>query len=431
MSRGQAPGAHRRRRPGPPRVGLFGLLGSGNIGNDASMEVILEYLRASHPDAVVDAMARGPEEVTARFGIDAVPLLWSQRYEGRVPRLPGQVVKLLGKGVDAFRTAAWVRRHDAVIVPGMGALEASLPLRPWQTPYAMFSLCVSGRLTGTRVAMVSVGANMISPRATRWLFDMAARAAFYRSYRDQQSYDAMARRGVGVSRDRVYPDLVFALPTPPYQPGDPGIVGLGVMAYRGTNDDRDRAQEISDAYVAKMQQFTRWLLDQGRRVRLFIGDGNWDHSVVEAIVADARAHRPDLDETWVVAENVTSFADLTRAMAPVGVVVATRYHNVICALKLEKPTISIGYAAKNVAIMTDAGLGEFCQHTNTLDVNRLIGQFTELERRSGEVRTAIAGRNAENARLLGQQFAALSALLIPVTGPDRTEPVAALSEGPA
>ncbi len=265
--------------------------------------------------------------------------------------------------------------------------------------------------------MVSVGANQISQRVTRWLFDTAARAASYRSYRDQQSYDAMVERGVDVSRDRVYPDLVFDLPAPPYQPGDPSIVGLGVMAYSGTNteQDRARAQEISDAYVAKMQRFTRWLLDNGRQVRLFVGDNLWDNTVVEAIVTDARAHRPDLGETSVMAESITSFAELTRAMMPAGIVVATRYHNVMCALKLEKPVISVGYAAKNVAIMTDAGLGEFCQHTNTLDVDKLIDQFTELERRSDQIRRTIAERNEKNKQLLGQQFAALSALLIPAT----------------
>jgi polysaccharide pyruvyl transferase WcaK-like protein len=399
-------------------VGLFGLLGSGNIGNDASMEAVLRYLQTSHPGTVVDAMCRGPEEITAKFGIGAEPLLWSQRYEGRLRGLAGQAVKVLGKGLDVIRTAAWVRKHDAVIVPGMGVLEASLPLKPWQTPYAMFLLCVSGRLTGAKVAMVSVGANQISQRVTRWLFDTAARAAFYRSYRDQQSYDAMVQRGVDVSRDRVYPDLVFDLPVPPYQPGDPSIVGLGVMAYCGTNteQDRARAQEISDAYVAKMQRFARWLLDHGRRVRLFVGDSQWDSTVVDAIVADARAHRPDLDETWVIAENITSFAELAQAMMPAGIVVATRYHNVMCALKLEKPVISVGYAAKNAAIMTDAGLGEFCQHSNTLDVDKLIEQFTELERRSGQIRRAIAERNELNKKLLGQQFAALSALLIPATG---------------
>ena len=44
-----------------PRVGLFGLLGTGNIGNDASMEAVLRYLRAEHSDAILDTMCRGPE----------------------------------------------------------------------------------------------------------------------------------------------------------------------------------------------------------------------------------------------------------------------------------------------------------------------------------------------------------------------------------
>ena len=46
----------RRARSAAPRVGLFGLLGSGNIGNDASMESVLGYLSTEHPDAIVDAL---------------------------------------------------------------------------------------------------------------------------------------------------------------------------------------------------------------------------------------------------------------------------------------------------------------------------------------------------------------------------------------
>ena len=125
-------------------------------------------------------------------------------------------LKALGKGVDAFRTASWVRQHDVVIVPGMGVLEASLPLRPWETPYAMFLLCASGRLFGTKVALVSVGANVINQRMTRWLFNSAARLAFYRSYRDVRCpVTRCGERGIDITRDQVYPDLVFAIPVPP------------------------------------------------------------------------------------------------------------------------------------------------------------------------------------------------------------------------
>lgn len=53
----------------PVRVGVFGLLGSGNLGNDGSLEAVLGYLRAARPEAVVDALCGGPEAVTTRFGI--------------------------------------------------------------------------------------------------------------------------------------------------------------------------------------------------------------------------------------------------------------------------------------------------------------------------------------------------------------------------
>jgi polysaccharide pyruvyl transferase WcaK-like protein len=404
----------RRGRPitAAPRVGLFGLLGAGNIGNDASMESVLRYLRAEHRNAILDAMCKGPEHVRVHYGIEATPLLWYQKYEQRVSGVTALALKVLGRGVDAFRTASWVRRHDVVIVPGMGVLEATTPLRPWQTPYAMFLLCASGRIFGTKVALVSVGANVMNQRLTRSLFNVAARLAFYRSYRDIGSREAMRQRGLDTTRDHIYPDLVFGIPAPPYDPGDPQTVGVGVMGYYGSNDDRGQADEIYASYVEKMCFFVRWLVDGGRRVRLFAGDPGDDHALRE-ILADLQVHRPDLEPAQVVAEPVTSFAELTRAMMPAGTVVATRYHNVICALKLSKPTISVGYAAKNIAVMTDAGLSEFCQFTNQLDVDLLIEQFTELENRSVQLRQKIAERNIANARLLDDQFATLSAVLFP------------------
>ena len=404
----------RKQSPAAPRVGLFGLLGSGNIGNDVSMESVLRYLRADHPDAIVDAMCVSPERLNG-YDVDVVPLFWYTRFEQRASGVTAIALKILGKGIDAIRTASWVRRHDVVIVPGMGVLETTLPLRPWVTPYEMFLLCTSGRLFGTKVALVSVGANAINQRVTRWLFDLAARLAFYRSYRDTGSRDAMRQRGLDTSRDYVYPDLAFSIPTPPCDAGDPGTVGVGVMAYYGSNDDRDRADEIHASYVQQIKLFTRWLVDSGHRVRLLMGDAS-DESVVHEILADLRSHRPDLEPGRVAAEPVSSFTELMQAMAPVGTVVATRYHNIICALKLTKPTIAVGYAAKTVAIMTDSGLSEFCQSADSLDVDLLIEQFNELNYRSSELRRKIAERNVLNARLLAEQFSRLSAVLFPREG---------------
>ena len=379
-------GITRRRRrstAAAPRVGLFGVIGTDNIGNEGMLEAVVSWLKRDHPDAVLDFMCSGPEKVTARYGVPAIPTNWYAKYERRASGLTAIALRTLGKGIDAFRVASWVRKHDVVIVPGAGVLEATLPVGPWWYPYAMFLVSASGRIFGTKVAIVSVGASVLSQRLTKFFFTWAAKLAFYRSYRDTGSYESMRRAGIDVSRDRVYPDLAFALPVPLAGPGDPLTVGVGVMEYHGTY--HDHGNEIHAAYMEKMKRFVRWLADNGHRIRLFGGDNLWDDSVAEEILADLRKHRPDLEPMCAVAEPVTSLEALMREMAPVGTVVAIRYHNVLCALKLCKPTLSIGYAKKHDLLMADMGLSEFCQFANTFDVDRLIEQFKELQGRSDQL----------------------------------------------
>lgn len=409
-----------------PRVGLFGLLGSGNSGNDASMETVLAYLREARPDIVVDALCGGPERVRANYGINAEPLYWYQKFEQQATRAPAPFLKLAGKGIDALRIASWVRRHDAVIVAGAGALETTLPQRPWGYPYSLFLLAASGRLFGTKVALVSVGADLIHKRATRWLSNVTARLASYRSYRDTYSRDAMRQRGIDTSADPVFPDLVFGVPTPPYQPGDPQLVGVGVMAYYGGNDDRSRAEQIHSSYVETMTRFTEWLVDNGYRVRLFGGDNKFDGEIAAKISGDVRGQRPNLDAQRITVADVASYPELIREMAPVGMVVATRYHNVMCALKLCKPTISLGYSRKFISLMTDMGLAEFHQFADSLDLDRLTGQFKELESRRAQLQQKMADRNAANIRGLDEQFALLSRLVFPKVEPASSRQAASL-----
>jgi polysaccharide pyruvyl transferase WcaK-like protein len=397
-------------------VGLFGLLGSGNIGNDGSLEAVLTYLRTAHPDIILDAMCSGPQRLEAQYGVAATPLQWHQKYE-RARGVAAVALKALGKVIDPFRTATWACRHDVVIVPGAGVLEATLPIRPWGLPYSLLLLCASGRLFGTKVALVSVGASVMNKRVTRWLSNAAARLAFYRSYRDVLSQDAMRQRGLDATKDPVFPDLVFALPTPPHDAGDPRTVGVGVMAYYGGNDDRWNADEIHARYLENMKRFVRWLADSDHRIRLFAGDNRFDDRVVQEILADLRSYRPDLESTWFVGDPVTSLEDLMREIAPVGTVVAIRYHNVISALKLSKPTLSLSYATKHDVVMAGMGLSEFCLPARTADVDQMIERFTQLEARAAELRALVSERNATVIRQVERQFDLLSALLLPGSKP--------------
>jgi polysaccharide pyruvyl transferase WcaK-like protein len=408
MNAAQKSGSHPG-PPGAPRIGLFGKLGSGNIGNDASMQAVLRYIRAEHPHATVDAMCGGPEILKAEYGVDSVPLSWRAKFRQPRSALVATSLKVLGALFDVGRTAAWVRRHDVVIIPGMGVLETGLQTRPRSFPSSMLVLSASGRLFGTKVAFVGVGATAVKQPLTGWLLNSAARLAYYRSYRDETSREAMRQRGLNVAEDHVFTDVAFSLPVPAFEPGDDQTVCVGVMAYRGGDDDLRVADRTYGTYVAAMKRFVLWLTDNGYRVRLLLGDTNGsDELVVQEILADFRAARPDAGPDLVVARPTSSFTELMDAIQPAGSVVAIRYHNVIAALMLCKPTIAIGYSAKHETVMAGMGLAEFCQPVNPLDVDALTEMFIKLQGRLPEVRQTLLERSAAKRQLVEAQFSDLS-----------------------
>ncbi len=401
----------------PLNVGLFGLLGQGNLGNDGSLEALLAYVRALQPAVTVDALCTGPDLIGAQYDLVTAPLHWhhSERRgtSGAIALVRRAMDLALGVTIDSVRLARWVRRHDAVIVPGMGVLETTVPMRAWKTPYLMFLLAVSGKCFGTKVALVSIGANVIDERCMRMLITNAASLAFYRSFRDPLSRDAMQQMGLDVSSDVVYPDVVFSLPTPPTGHATPKSVGIGVMDYCGRNVDRHRADDVRSSYVEKITEFALWLVDNGRPIRLITSDPVADDKIIRAILASLRAERPGLSPSQVIADPIASIGDLMRQTALVETVVATRYHNIVCALKLAKPTVSIGYAEKCDVLMADMGLSEFCQPVKSFDVRRLIEQFEALDDGASEYRAMLHGRSAERARMVGVQFDELSDALFP------------------
>jgi polysaccharide pyruvyl transferase WcaK-like protein len=276
----------------------------------------------------------------------------------------------------------------------------------------MFALCLSGKVFRTKVALVCVGATVSDERLIRLLFTTAAKLAYYRSYRDDISREAMRQQGVDTTRDQVYADLAFGIPALEQEPGDSKYVGVGVMAFYGNSADRKLSKVIHESYTQKLKLFVRQLADSGRQVRLFVGDSNGsDESIAREIIADLRSNRPEVDEASVTVTATRSFADLMQAMAPVGVVVATRYHNVICALKLAKPTVAVAYSPKHQVLMADLGVPEYCQNVKELDVDLLIKQLDELEGRAAQLRQTMKERHVAKSRLLERQFAELSTVL--------------------
>ena len=56
------------------KIILFGFFGSGNIGNDSTLEAALYHVKKYQPDANIICVCNGPREVSRRFGIQALPM---------------------------------------------------------------------------------------------------------------------------------------------------------------------------------------------------------------------------------------------------------------------------------------------------------------------------------------------------------------------
>jgi polysaccharide pyruvyl transferase WcaK-like protein len=378
----------------PRKIGLFGLFGSGNIGNDGSLEAMLDFLRTARPKAELVCICSDAARVQREFRIPAI------RIGGQPATHPA--LRLLERFLPTRKLLQWlhafrgVRGLDVLIMPGTGILD-DFSERFWGSPASLFGWCLAARLRGARIAFVSVGAGPISHGVSRWLMKAAARMAHYRSYRDTLSRDFMQSIGFDASRDPVYPDIAFRLTAPASVKTanagpEPLTVGVGVMAYFGWRGDARRGAAIYQTYLRKITRFTLWLLDRGHRVRILTGEET-DQQAVDDLLAALAAERADFPRERVVAEPVHSLHDLMRQIGETQVVVATRFHNVVCALKLARPTVSLSYARKNDVLMAEMGLGGYCQHVERFDVDLLMKQFAELAANRAKLESAMREMN--------------------------------------
>ncbi|MER8752176.1 polysaccharide pyruvyl transferase family protein [Mesorhizobium sp. M1050] len=392
-------------RRGPQKIALFGLFGSGNLGNDGSLEAMVGFLRRERPEAELLCICGEPGVVKQTFGIETLPI----RRNGPARGLSGTInrlfLKIPGKLADFAHTVWHVRKADVMIFPGTGILD-DFGERPAGMPYDILKWCLAARLAGTRIAFVSIGSGPIRNRVSRLLMISAARLGHYRSYRDLQSKEFMESVGFDTRADAIYPDLAFGLPAPtsPLRGRPEALrVGVGVMAYRGWYGFAEGGQSIFCQYVGKLANFVVRLLDCGHEVRLLTGDAE-DRIAIDALQAAVRNFRP---EAKLAYERVNSLSDVMGQMALTDIVVATRFHNIVCALKMCRPTISLSYARKNDVLMEEMGLGEFCQHVEKFNVETLVAQFSQLTAAREKHEQAISERLAALREQVGRQEARL------------------------
>jgi polysaccharide pyruvyl transferase WcaK-like protein len=377
------------------------------------LSAALSGLRRPAPEAELLAVCVDPADTGERHGIPAIPLRHQAGAEGPATGpAPLRLLRRVATELAAWRKAlAACSRFDALVVAGTGVLtdtgEGTFGL-----PYEMFKWAVAARLRGRRLLFVSVGAEDIARPLARFFIGTALRLAHYRTYRDLRSRERLQRCGFPVAADPVLPDLAFSLARPeaiaPMAGSGIGrTVAVGLYNYQERGAGGDGPARSYRAYLDSVCSLVAWLLERGFRVRIILGDYAYDEAVRQDLreVLAGLGMLPNGED--LRDEPARSWEQVLDQLASVDMVVASRFHNVLLALFLGKPVVSVSYDFKNDALMHAMGMERYCQTLDRLDLQRLLLQVGELDAEAGELGRQISDRSAEFRRLLEQQYLAI------------------------
>jgi polysaccharide pyruvyl transferase WcaK-like protein len=403
------------------KIAFFGSFGRKNFGNEATLQAMLLNFRRLVPETEFVCMCTGPDGVTDDYKITAVPI---RDYVVRPWKSLNPLAMLARKimvGVpsEVWRWAQGVKMLSgtaALIIPGTGLLTDAYTLFNWG-PYDMFRWSVVAKLAGCKLLFVSVGAGPFYSRAGRFFVKTALSLADFRSYREEPSRGWLKRIGFRSDDDPVYPDLAFSLP-PTVLPrrqeskGRRMVVGLGLMEYAGKLSAEKPVSAVHAAYLQTLAEFVRWLIAHDYDVRLLIGDFV-DETVTREFKSLLAKRTVTQDEERIIDEPIESVDELLSQIAETDLVVATRFHNILLSLFLNKPTIAISFHHKCSSLMDQMGLTEYCEDMNTLKVDGLIEQFCRLEKNAPSVKAMLAGKVEECRDILDEQYRSILQVIWP------------------
>jgi polysaccharide pyruvyl transferase WcaK-like protein len=395
------------------QIAIFGYFAGFNFGNDSTLQAVIYHIQRRLPTARITCICTNPEAATRLYNIDAVPLdgirvkphLFRTTPFGKMLRplifgIPGELYRWF----EALRVLKGIQ---ILIVSGSGLLTDANGILNFG-PYHLFKWALMAKLCRCKLIFLSVGAGPIFSTRGRWLIKAALALSDFRSYRDQATKKCLNAIGVQTGGDNVSPDLTFSLPKTILPPDNPPagcrpVVGLGLMLYQGEFSASKSNSSSYLKYLGALRLFVKWLLSRGYDVRLLTGDLH-DRGAVRDFKKLLNGDAVLYDGKRILEEPITSVEDLLSQLMATEAVVATRFHNTLLALLLNKPTISIAFHQKCVSLMSDMGLSEYCQNFEELNADKLIAQFCELEKNATSLKVLIRTRTVEFRRALNQQY---------------------------
>ena len=422
------------------KIGLLDHLGGGNLGDDATLDAVMQNIKMRWPDAEIFGFSMNPSDTQTRHGIPTYPIrkeTWTPGFNTETSKLIfKEKVKaaagkydLLFKILKALYTFAYrkpvnvlqelrflaksfriIRSFDLLIIAGGGQLLDSWG-GPWKFPYTIFKWTMLAKFSGAKCYFINVGAGPLSHPLGKWFVKRALFRADYVSFRDDQSRTLVNQAGYKTG-SHVCPDNVYSLEIPALtanRNGERGesIVGLSPMAYCDPRIYWEKNQNVYDSFIRELAAFGSWLVRNQQSLVLFSTDIWFDSQAIEDLKAAMTKGTAIANSPRIRHEPIPTIEEMFSQMSSLDYLVTCRFHGVIFAHMLNKPVLALSHHPKVTKLMSEMGLSNYCLDIHTCDFKVLAKAFQTMVSDRDEIKSRMAEKLASNKRELTMQFDAL------------------------
>jgi polysaccharide pyruvyl transferase WcaK-like protein len=407
-------------RDKPVTIGLLNHIGGGNCGDDATLDAVMQNIRARWANAEIHAFTMNPKDTELRHSvpsyqlrrqtwtIDCTPTRSVRSYKkifGSLLSRPAALSWLLTKvywltwrlPVTVIRELRFliassrrVKRLDLLVMSGGGQLTERDG--PWAFPYTLFKWALLAKMYRVKCIFLNLGAGPLSHPLSKMFARRALTAAEYASFRDSES-EALARSIGFRGTSWVFPDCVYGLECPAplikrRMASDRLLVGFAPVPY---GDPRlhpaEKTRCVYSDYLAKCATITSSLAAQQCSVSLFGTDIGVDPlAIADLLTAIGERGIDDLPKC-IATKGVQ---ETLEAMSEMDYVITCRFHGVVFAHILNKPVLAIAHHPKVETLMKALGLEKYCVDIRKFTPNQVMDAFASLVNDRDVVRSKMA-----------------------------------------
>jgi len=434
----------------PKRIAIFSPIGTGNLGDEATIAAVIQNIKRRHPEAQIYALCVHPHDTQTRHKVHALPMhplggrtsLGDGEKHAIIPQhrvktfdhlafiilkalknvrplyIPLRSIRdscnffhaVINEVISMAKAVKILEGLDLLIVAGSGQLSDHFG-GAFNFPYALFKWSIIARMIRAKLVFLSVGAGPIDSPLSRFFIKRSLAAASYRSFRDAASKNLVEEMGI-IGENLIFPDLAHSLevnpsPSIPHHRKFQAIIGINPFPYYDHRywpiSDRHKYQ----SYLKTLSQFVEWLVDNNYKILFFPTQIHADLRVIQDLKNILKENIVmDLNE-YIIEKSISTVDELISALSIVDLVVATRFHGILLSFLLNRPVMALSNHHKMSELMIDMGQNDYLLNIDSLDLQCLIEKFKMMESRKDLIKYQIQNKISQYRRSLEIQYACI------------------------